>query len=249
MKKKSLFLVLIAHLSIMAMAQDTSSIGSIALAKYDAKVVEGLVSLAMENPQIKSAENTSMQFKYAASRSKTAWLNQITASGNLNEISIKNFSGNTDPLRQNLLYPRYNVGVIVPVGLFVNNRKQTQSDMYKYQSATNEIEVVKQNIRHDVLVGYENYLMNQNLVSLQYAVLKSAEILFIKTEDKFGKGEISLEAYTVANKSFVDEKVKTLTLERNLRVAEADLEALVGMKMSAALDRISGKKPEQRTRR
>ena len=242
-------LILTAHFSIMAIAQDSSTLGSMALAKYDEKVAEGLVVLAMENPQIKSAENSSMQMKYSAARSKTAWLNQIAVSGNLNEISIKNFSGNTDPLRQNLLYPRYNVGVNLPVGLFINNRKQTLSDEYRYKSSTNEIAVVKQNIRHDVLVGYENYLMTQNLLSLQYAVLKSAEVLFLRTEDKFGKGEITLDAYTVANKSFVDEKVKTLTLERNLRVAEADLEALVGMRMSAALDRISGKKQEQRTRR
>jgi Outer membrane protein len=241
MKKKSLLMVLIAHLSVMAIGQDSSTLGSIALAKYDAKVAEGLVALAMENPQIKSAENTSSQFKYSYARSKTAWLNQISVAGNLNEISIKDMSGNTDPLRQNLLYPRYNLGVILPVGLFVNNKKQTMSDMYKYKSAAEEVEVVKQKIRHDVLVAYENYLMNQNLVLLQYAVLKGAEVLFVKTEDKFSKGEISLEAYTAANKSFVDEKVKVLTLERALRVAEADLEALVGMKIQAALSRIAGK--------
>jgi|SRR5687767_4289892 outer membrane protein TolC len=244
MKKKSLLLVLIVHFSIMVIGQDSS----IALTKYDEKVAEGLVALAMQNPQIKSAENTSMQFKYSAARSRTAWLNQITLAGNLNEISIKQTTS-TDPLTQNLLYPRYNVGVILPVGLFVNNRKQTLSDQYRAKSAADEINVVKQNIRHDVLVGYENYLMNQNLLSLQYAVLKSAEVLFLRTEGKFGKGEITLDAYTVANKAFVEEKVKTLTLERNLRVAEADLEALVGMRLSAALDQISGKKTEQRTRR
>lgn len=248
MKKKTLFLVLIVHFSVMAFTQDTSTIGSIALAKYDEKVAEGLVSLAMENPQIKSAENTSMQYKYSYARSRTAWLNQVTVAGNLNEISIKGNTSN-DPLRQNLLYPRYNVGVVLPVGLFINNRKQTLSDEYRYKSATDEIAIAKQNIRHDVLVGYENYLMNQNLLSLQYAVLKSAEVLFVRTEDKFSKGEITLDAYTDANKAFVEEKVKTITLERALRVAEADLEALVGMKMPAALDRISGKKPEQRTRR
>jgi Outer membrane protein len=244
MKKTLLFVVVLVNVCLISVAQDTThTTSSVALARYDEKLVEGLVMLAMENPQIKSAENMSMNYKYSYARSKTAWLNQISVAGNLNELSIKQFHG-SDPTRQNLLYPRYNVGVVLPIGTFVNQRKQSQADLHRYQAAANEVEVVKQNVRHDVMVAYDNYLMNQNLIALQYTVLKDAEVLFLRTEQKFSKGEITLEAYNQANKAFVDEKVRTITLERAFRVAEHDLEALIGMKLSTAIERINGRKSE-----
>src|SRR5690606_35646812 len=119
-------------------------------------------------------------------RSKSAWLNNIVVAGNLNELSIKKQDNTTvDPLRQSTQYPRYNIGASIPLGLFINNGKQTKANFYRYESFRNQIDVEKQNIRSEVLLNYETYIYNKQLLALQQEVVQDAKMLMRKQEEKF----------------------------------------------------------------
>ena len=197
-------------------------------------IEEGLIAMAMNNPQIRATENSARSLGYEYSKSKTIYLNNITLSGNLNEYSIKEFS-NSNIYNGATLYPRYNIGVNIPLGIFINNPKQTKADYYRYQAGVNQIDVDKAAIRRNVMLNYEEYKMNEKLVAFQQEVLQDARLLFAKYEEKFQKGEVTLETYTVASRSKNTEEVRFLNVERDLKASEAQLEALIGMRLDDAL--------------
>jgi outer membrane protein TolC len=205
-------------------------------------VAEALVALAMNSPSVRSSEHFANQFKYLYQKSKTAWLNNIVVQGNLNEYSIKNLSGSSDPLKQSTQYPRYNVGVSVPLGIFVNNPKQTKSDYNKYLSTVDQIDAEKRNVREQVLTSYHNYLMNKQLLALGQQLVHDWELIYLSHEDKFKKGEISLDVFYSTTRIYNDQLNRQVTVSASLRNDEAKLENLIGMNVNDAINMINSRK-------
>lgn len=205
-------------------------------------VAEALVALAMNNPSIKSSEHFANQFKYIYQRSKTAWLNNIVVQGNLNEYSIKDLGGSSsDPLKQSTQYPRYNIGVAVPLGIFINNPKQTKSDYNKYMSTVDQIEAEKRNVREQVLTSYHNYLANKQLLALGQQLVHDWELIYLSHEDKFKKGEISLDVFYSTTRIYNDQLNRQVTLRASLQNDEAKLENLIGMNINDAISMIKSR--------
>jgi outer membrane protein TolC len=204
-------------------------------------VAEKLVAMAMTNASIRSAENLSEQFKYLYKASKTSWLNNIALQGNINEYSF-NQNNAADPLRQSTQYPKYNFGVLVPIGMFFNNPKQVKADYFKYQYALEQINVEKQNIRREVLINYHDYMMNKDLLAQHQQLVNDWRIIHLKNEQKFSKGEISLEAFYNSTKTYTDELSKQANLTDAVKVSSARLEALIGMNVEDALAQINASK-------
>jgi len=200
-------------------------------------VAEALVALAMNNPSVRSSENFAQQYKYLYKVSKTTWLNNIVLQGNLNEYSFQN-TASTDPLKQSTQYPKYNFGVIVPIGIFINSPKQAKADYYKYQFAVEQVNVEKQNIRREVLINYQDYTMNRQLLSQYQQLVSDWGIIHKKNEQKFSNGEITLEAFYASTKTYTDELSKQSNINNALRTSEARLEALIGMNVEDALAQI-----------
>jgi len=204
-------------------------------------VAEALVALALNNPSVKSAENFAQQYKYLYHVSKTTWMNNIVLQGNINEYSFQQNNPN-DPLKQSTQYPKYNFGIILPIGLFINSPKQAKADYYKYQFAVEQINVEKQNIRREVLINYHDYTMNKELLAQHQELVNDWSIIHRKNEQKFSNGEITLEAFYTSTKTYTDELAKQANLNDALRTSEARLEALIGMNIEDALTQINARK-------
>ncbi|HPG10495.1 MAG TPA: TolC family protein [Chitinophagaceae bacterium] len=198
-------------------------------------VVERLVGMALNNPRIGTLENVAIQYEYEYKRGKTAWLNNLQVAGNLNELSLKQGSS-SNPLQQSTQFPRYNIGVIVPMGLFINNGKQNKANYYRYQSLLESLEVEKQKIRREVILKYEDYNLQKQLLALQQVAIQDAKILLKKHEEDFENGKITLEQYTTTGRTYNTEQVKEVNILSDIRVIEAELEELIGMKITVALD-------------
>jgi outer membrane protein TolC len=194
---------------------------------------EKLARIAMSNTSVAIQQDNVNSAKYELSATKTAWLDNFRASGNVNEFTIKGRT--TSPYGNSLVYPRYNVGVTVPLGLFFNQPKQVKAQYYKYQAEVENLKREKENLRLLVITAYYDYLRNQRLFELQEEVLQDAEFAFKKSEEKFQKGEINVEVYTAVNKRYNSEKVTKINLERDLIVSQAELETLIGMPLSKAI--------------
>lgn len=204
-------------------------------------VAEALVAMAMNNASIRSAENFSEQYKYLYKASKTGWLNNIVLQGNLNEYSFSQNS-TTDPLKQSTQYPKYNFGILLPIGLFFNSPKQVKADYYRYQFSIDQINVEKQNVRREVLINYHDYMMNKDLFVQHQQLVNDWRIIHLKNEQKFSKGEITVEAFYNSTKTYTDELSKQANLGDALKTTEAKLEALIGMNVEDALNQINASK-------
>ncbi|MBS1603373.1 MAG: TolC family protein [Bacteroidetes bacterium] len=210
-------------------------------------VAEALVAMAMNNPSIKSNINLAKQFQYLYKASKTSWLNNIAIQGNVNEFSFKNNNAN-DPLKASTQYPKYNFGVVIPFGMFINNPKQAKADYYKYQYALEQVNVEKQNVRREVLLNWNDYKMNKALLGQHQQLVNDWRIIHVRNEQKFSNGEISLEAFYNSTKTYTDELNKQENLNSALRATAAKLEALIGMNIEDALTQISIRRESDQNR-
>ena len=197
---------------------------------------KGLADIALENANngvsVQEANTKASEYNYRAQ--KTAWIDNFRASGNIN--SFNNSRINDQSVGQ-AFYPRYNVGVSVPFGIFVNEPKRTKAQYYRYQADVENLKLAKQSLRLEVITRYYNYVRTQKLYELQEEVLQDVEFATSKTEEKFGKGEVTLDAYTAASARYNTERGQKVSLERDLMVARAELEMLLGMPLESALAR------------
>ena len=154
---------------------------------------------------------------------------------NVNEFSINQGSGSTDPLKQNTQYPRYNLGVIIPFGIFVNNPKQAKSAYNQYESSVETSKQQKQDMRRDVIIAYQDYLMNLQLKELQQAVVNDYKVIYQKTEERFKNGQTTLEQFNNASSIYNDALTREITIKRDIGVVRATLEAMIGMDLDEAV--------------
>lgn len=196
-------------------------------------VAEALVEIALANaPRIKSAQNAAASSKYNYRRSKTTWLNNITAIGNINEFTI-----NPRP-DQTIFYPRYNFGAVLPLGIFFNNPKQTKSDFYQYKATEDRVDIEKRSVRQEVLSLYQDYLLNMKLREIQVRIVNDFTMLSTKNEERFKEGQITLETFTNSNLQYYNAMTRQATIEHDLQIAKAKLEELIGMDLEQAIDQI-----------
>jgi outer membrane protein TolC len=205
-------------------------------------MAEGLVALAMNNPRIRYDADLAEQFNQLYRRSKIAWLDAVTIQGNLNEYSINENAAT----KASNLYPKYNFGLNIPLGFPWVTARQTKSDLAKSVAMQDQVEVERRNVRKEVLIDYHNYLMNKRLLDLEEQVIGDWHIIFLKTEEKFRRGEVSLESFYSTTHVYNDELNKEVTLTASVNNSAAELEALIGMNLADAIQMINDHKASAR---
>ena len=205
-------------------------------------LAEGLVALAMNNPRIRYNADLAEQFNQLYRKSKIAWLDAITIQGNLNEYSINE---NAAEKAANL-YPKYNFGLNIPLGFPWVTSRQTKSDYAKSQAILEQVETERRNVRKEVLINYNNYMMNKHLLDLQEQVITDWHVIYLKSEDKFRKGEVTLESFYSSTRIYNDELNKEVVLTASIKNSAAELEDLIGMNLSDAIRMINDHKANTR---
>jgi outer membrane protein TolC len=182
---------------------------------------EKLVQLAIQNPAFEIAGRNVTIGAYNIKKAKISVLNNISIQGNVNEFSIKPNSSS------NSLFPRYNLGVVVPFGLL-----STRSNEIKIAKEAYAIAVAQKNerfqlIKREVLSKYEDYLLTKDLLDLQIQVAEDTYSNYLKTEKDFSEAKVNSEEYTRAYKDYHLELAKQKSLERDLRVIILELEEYI----------------------
>jgi outer membrane protein TolC len=224
--RQILFLVLIST-SLLAQRIDYNSI----ILPSDAKEIEfseKLVQLAWENNpdnqvlhhQVKAAE-------FGVKIANRTILNQILATGNLNEFNVNPPASAQFPI----FYPRYNFGATISLGnLF--------SDPIKAKRAKEETEIAKQNVnsqklklRAEVLRRYQIYLTTSELLKIQTDALEDALASFSLVEQKFKNGSATIAEFNNMLENLNTRKIQKLTSERDFNISKIDIEELIGIKL------------------
>jgi len=235
--KKAYLLLLAACISLAAQAQQQPDTTVLLRLPSDpasvARFKQKLVALALQNPDVRQYEDRKAIAKYETRIAKARWLNHFTAAGNLNEFTIKNGGNNPNAT----FYPRYNFGVIVPLGNFLSIPNEVKRAKAAGKLAQKQQESEALAIKARVLDAYEEYAANKQLLELHLPILEDALLHYNQAEEKFRAGDnsVPLDVYKEAYRQYNAEMVQKVQLERNLRQSKIALEGIVGMTLEEVM--------------
>lgn len=198
---------------------------------------ERLVQLALQNPNYEIADRRVAIADYNVRKAKGSWLNVFSASGNLNEQSIKDLGGSTpDPATgNNLFFPRYNFSVTLPFDIIStksNDVKIARQNLYIAEAEKNER---YRQTRRDVLSKYEDYLMHKEKLELQTRITQGEYTEYKLAEKDFADGSITAEAFKRAELGYYNQQMTKVEIQRNFTVAKYELELLIGVSIDDVL--------------
>lgn len=170
---------------------------------------------------------------YEWKRAKSFWFSNLTASFNLNEGNLRTAKDST---LANLFYPRYNLNLSLPLSTFFTKPKEAKKAKAEYEGAQAQKDLQKHQLRMNIKNAYQTYITNKYLLSLQEAVLRDEKLLLSQIQKAFETTvDVSLEAFTNANKRYNAELAKRLNLMKEVNMSKAELENYLGMKLEDAL--------------
>jgi outer membrane protein TolC len=192
-------------------------------------IKEKLVQLAMQNPSVEIDDRTLTIAYLGLGKAKTNILNQIGVAANLNEYSIqKNNSIGS-------YYPRYNFGVVLPLGLLTTRSKDIDIARESIGISIAQKNEHDRVLREVVLTKYEDYLLASELLKYQKQLYEDVHSDFLTIERDYAAAKIKVEEYNKAYRDDNTENTKLIILQRNLNVTVLELERYIGVKLEDVL--------------
>jgi outer membrane protein TolC len=229
--KKHLFFSLLLIISVFGLKAQTQTQKPSKDATQD-DIKDKLVQLAYNNPSIKVRDYERAKTVAELNKAGANWLNYVTLSANLNEVTLKTYhSTSATDVRNNIYYPLWNVGINVPLGSLVGKGSDVKIARRNLDIATAEQEVARRQVKAMVLSKYHDYLMTKEMLALQNEITEDDYTAFTTAETKLANGSISYEAYTSASQRYNDDRNKKLSLERDLANSKLDIEEIIGVKL------------------
>ena len=239
MKKLLLFLCL-GYSIVQAQVSQPKKIGIVSGNNFkdtikNSDIRERLVQLAMNNPSYEISDRMTYIAAYQLRAAKGTWLAAISAQGNLNEFTIKDFGASTSTtgttINNGLTYPRYNFGISIPFDIFARNSNAVRiarENVYIAQALKNE---KFRQVKAEVLTKYEDYLLSKQKLDFQSQLSTDAYTNYQIAERDYRLNNIKAEDYSKAYRLWVAEQVLKLDLQRNFNVAKIEMEKLIGVKL------------------
>jgi outer membrane protein TolC len=192
---------------------------------------ERLVQLALQNPQYEMADHASRAASYQINIAKSAYLGLLSAQGNINEFTINKNAATVNNVTYPVLYPKYNFSLNVPFDIFTRTKNSTKIAQENYYMAEAMKNDKFREIKADVLTRYENYLLAKQLVEYQSRLTQGEYSSLKRAESDFAENLIKLDDLELAQKNYITEQVKSLTLQKDLNLAKIEIERVIGVKI------------------
>lgn len=196
---------------------------------------ERLVQLALQNPNFEIADRNVNVATYQLRKAKGSWLGALSASGNVNEYTIK---PPKDLAPQATLYPKYNFSVNLPLDFFTskgNDVKIARENVYIANAQKND---QYRTIRKAVLSKYEDYLLHKEKLELITRMTQSEYTEYKLAEKDFSDGLVTPEVFKKAEGAYYEQLMRKADFQRNFSIAKLELEQMIGV----SIDDILGKK-------
>lgn len=187
-------------------------------------VRQRLIELALPGPDMEIADRNEIIAQQMLQRSKRTIMNQLVVTGNLNEFSIKG----SQPLQNaGNFFPRYNIGLQIPVGLMFTRAKDIRVAEQNVAIAHAERSKTYGEIKAIILKNYEDFLMHSALLDVQTKSASAEYLNFLKVESDFENGAATEEAYNEALKKYNEEMTKKINTQRNREIARIEIEKYI----------------------
>lgn len=192
----------------------------------DLDIREKLVQLAWSNyPANEEAQRVVEIAQHNVKVAGLDWLNMIQMNLNFNEFNIDASN------ERNQFYPRYNLGIRIPLGSFIEipkNIKIAKEDLEISKLRVNE---TKLRLRANVLRRYQNYVTYKEVYKIQKEAETDSYSNHLLIEQKFKAAEVHVSAFVQSSKNFNDQRVKTVVSENAYKQSVIALEELIGVKL------------------
>lgn len=186
---------------------------------------ERLVQLAWQNyPQARVAELQQERAEASAGKANWDWLNRITVSGNLNEFTI-----DPESHARAEFYPRYNFNLSLPLGIFVDQSKNSKMARANVAIEQEELKQLKLRIRTEVLVRYEDHVRTKEILLQKREVLQKLEER--KNTIKLQNPNVSTAELSRIEDQILQVKQEVTTWTSSVRVTKLKLEEYIGVKL------------------
>jgi outer membrane protein TolC len=193
-------------------------------------IEDTLIMLALNGPTYKSSANQNKINEYQLRAAKNNWLNLLSLSGSFNN---RNAVVQQNPAT-NALSPFYFVGINLPIGVLFS-RTAVKAAREQIQISSNTQEQLSRNIEADILTKYRRYQNYEQVLILQRQTLDDEETAFLQAKEKFRTGQIPIEQYNIAQKTYTSELTKKLDLELQKDVLRIEIERIIGTELEPIL--------------
>ncbi len=188
---------------------------------------EKLVQLAWKNhPTNEILRHEIVIAQYQVRKGAGEWLKMITVQGNLNEYNINEPDGNIP-----VFFPRYNFGVLIPLGNFVSIPNETKQNRQRLSIAQEDLNAQKLEVRRVVLKAYNEYQLREKIFKIQSQQFSDIESNFKLVEQRFKNGELTFENYTASQTDLNRASILLLEADRDFKNTKLDLEQLIGVRL------------------
>ena len=196
-------------------------------------IKERLVQLAWNNsPQKSILSNNKSIAEVKVKSAKLSWLDNIVASGNVNQFNIE---PGTDAFDRSQFFPLYNFSVNIPLGIFTNVPQATKIAKFEFENQKKLINEQKLTIRAEVLRRYETYLYYNNVYKIQIDLTDNMQNTYNIIENKFKNGEVGIEEFTSISNSYNQQLINQLNAKNNLEIAIINVEEMIGIEIEQVL--------------
>jgi outer membrane protein TolC len=196
--------------------------------------VEKLVQLAWaNNPENQILHHQVNAAVYGEKIAKRNFLNQVQATGNLNEFII---SPPATASQFPIFFPRYNFGATLSLGNIFSDPIKVKRAKEETAIAIQQVNSRKLTLRAEVLRRYQMYLTNKELLKVQADALEDASSSFSLAEQKFKNGEATIVDFNSALENLNIRKTQKITAERDFYISKIDIEELIGVKLEDVIN-------------
>jgi outer membrane protein TolC len=195
----------------------------------DTVIEERLVRLALQGPEVEKTAHESKINEYQLKAAQNTWMNLLTFNINYNEFS---FAKNTTPTAY--VYPRYNLGITVPLGTLFS-RTGVKSAQENIEIGKNNAELIKRDLRERVLTAYKEYVALEQLIAIQSELANDVKTQLVQIEEKFRNGTVALDLYSTAQKNNNIETASLVNLRLQRDLKKLELEKIIGVKLETVL--------------
>lgn len=192
----------------------------------DELIKQKLIKLALKNPSFIVADANIAIAELNRKKANTAWLSQISAGANINEFVIQGSAAAS-------FFPKYNLGVSIPFDIIQKTKlAKTTADQ---TIIINEAMKTQQSIaiKAEVLTRYENYKEKKQLVELQKISMENDLSAYENAQIDYAEGTLKISEMNKVYQSYVNEKSKLVSREREVNVAIIQLEEIIGVPLKS----------------
>ena len=225
---KMLILLLVISTPLLAQNVDYNKI-ILPEGSQGSEFEERLVQLAWRNhPSNEAVRREVNVASYDVKLSNASWLENIRITGNMNEFTINKAA---DPFGRAAFFPKYNIGASISLGTFLTTPYTIKKSKEILVISQANVNTQKLAVRNTVLKLYNEFQMRERIYKLHSQALLDNETSHKLSEQRFRRGEITFETYSLSLSSYNDVMVAQLQSERDHKNAKLDLEQWIGMRL------------------